>query len=82
MGTDKKQFKYQRFAERLIAKRAEGKAVDYCLANGKVWQFLTPEEKQEVTRRRSLNKAAQERKQLQQLIEADNLLFEMKCNGL
>jgi len=49
--------------------------------NGKVWQFLTPEEKQEVSRRRALAAEARERKELQELIEAENLLFEFKCNG-
>jgi hypothetical protein len=47
---EKKQHKLQRIKARVSLRRAEGNVIEYFLANGKAFQFLTAEEKTEVVR--------------------------------
>lgn len=70
-NTDGKQYQLQRIKERVTLRRAEGKAVEYCLANGKAFQFLTAEEKAEVVCLKNEREQIRQRKQDDELLKPD-----------
>jgi hypothetical protein len=78
----RKQFQLQRIKERVSFRRAEGKAVEYCLANGKAFQFLTAEEKAAVVRIKKDREKIRQRKEDNELLKLDEEFQRVKEAGV
>lgn len=81
-SAEKKQFQLQRIKERVSLRSVEGKAVEYCLANGKAFQFLTTEERVEVVRIKKERERIRQSKQDDELLKEDEEFRVIKEAGV